>query len=1196
MPAAIEPRSKSLQGVTDLVLLANIKPGLIPALDARSYASRVRLLLKTVNTLRVSSLEAEPTPLIADAVTRIRAIHSFRLALIDNGGSGGSGQLLLNVVFDGGWEPYMRRIWRDLGPLLDVIFCNCEGYLNSRDHGFADYAAWVRRSQVDTEFLYNASPLTVNDLVETVRRPMPPAVPPAALPAAPPAPAAIWAQAMPGLMALYRLSDMYPMPVAPEDGRILLRAARHLLRECVAPLNAPVRTAAERAALTWFMQPIDDPQAHKPAPSWPDDSRRNVQSGIVDRHPRVTHGGLVLVHLADAAAAAALLAWIQPQLLSAAEQPTREAEHHFNVAFTLEGLHAAGVDDALLAQLPREFQEGMAARASVLGDTRQNHPTRWRLPRRNWPVGSAIAGQPVALAGVHALVLVQVEGRPSAQWQPFDADAAHPHPLHKPLADLHTALADRGVTILAVQPMQRFAATHGETARGHFGFVDGISQPVLAPPTSPHGTYNDQVPPGDLLLGHENSLHDKPQLEGRLWKDSTFVVVRKLRQYRDALDEALAAHRATGGPAPADMKAQMMGRTLDGETLHLKPPQTTGNNFNYEDDPDGKKCPFQAHARRANPRHRRPDQPELPRLLRRGMSYGPTGPGKDDEDDDQGGRGLVFMAYNASIAEQFEVIQSWLAGGNSSDPRLFSGHRDAFLGMPREGEVNEFVYHDAAGTAHRLALPADKPFVTLEWGLYAFVPSLAAVAELRATAEEAARRAALGDEATKQRARDRRAAVLAARAQAGARLIARLRAAEQHLGADAAAVQWKIALEDLSARMSGASQAIWAAVRLLHGGVLRTPYGVLVASHARVHEVLGNDNLYSVGGYMQRMQRSFGAIYLGLDGTNGDYHQQSAAPNAAISAVGRGEAFHAAFRSTQHVIWQLTDPARGDEPAVEVKEIVDEVLADLCVHWFGLPDGVHVQPGGWHWNSKPTCPGHFHSPSRWMFQPNPGDEAAAVGEEHGKALKRAVVDWVRAHRKTPPAAPIADALFAAIPPPDDDRLAATLIGVMMGFLPTVDGNLRGVLYEWVNDRSLWDLQLAHRASSGLDFPGTLARAERTLLPALVRTMQLRPVPEVVWRTARGPAHALGNVTVEPGDKVVASLVSATQESLADEDDSEATLYTVFGGNRRDEKHPTHACPGYEMALGVMLGVLAALVETASMRATFTPVSLRMGRL
>ena len=145
MQIEIQSKSKSLLGVSDLTLAATIKPGLIPALDSRSYESRLRFLLKTLNALRVSSLEVEPTPLIADAVDRIRAIHSFRLAIV---GEEPPKRLLLSVAFDGGWEPYMRRIWRDLGPLLDVIFCNCEGYLDAHSHDFPAYAGWVRSAQI----------------------------------------------------------------------------------------------------------------------------------------------------------------------------------------------------------------------------------------------------------------------------------------------------------------------------------------------------------------------------------------------------------------------------------------------------------------------------------------------------------------------------------------------------------------------------------------------------------------------------------------------------------------------------------------------------------------------------------------------------------------------------------------------------------------------------------------------------------------------------------------------------------------------------------------------------------------------------------------------------------------------------------------------------------------------------------------
>ncbi|HKO22500.1 MAG TPA: peroxidase, partial [Candidatus Eisenbacteria bacterium] len=47
------------------------------------------------------------------------------------------------------------------------------------------------------------------------------------------------------------------------------------------------------------------------------------------------------------------------------------------VAFTWNGLRALGVDEASLATFPDEFQQGMAARAEILGTTGANHPDHW---------------------------------------------------------------------------------------------------------------------------------------------------------------------------------------------------------------------------------------------------------------------------------------------------------------------------------------------------------------------------------------------------------------------------------------------------------------------------------------------------------------------------------------------------------------------------------------------------------------------------------------------------------------------------------------------------------------------------------------------------------------------------------------------------------------------------------------------------
>src|ERR1700749_967242 len=50
------------------------------------------------------------------------------------------------------------------------------------------------------------------------------------------------------------------------------------------------------------------------------------------------------------------------------------SERWITLAFTCNGLRALGVAEESLATFPQEFQEGMAARADILGDTGVNHP------------------------------------------------------------------------------------------------------------------------------------------------------------------------------------------------------------------------------------------------------------------------------------------------------------------------------------------------------------------------------------------------------------------------------------------------------------------------------------------------------------------------------------------------------------------------------------------------------------------------------------------------------------------------------------------------------------------------------------------------------------------------------------------------------------------------------------------------------
>src|SRR4051812_27658565 len=75
-------------------------------------------------------------------------------------------------------------------------------------------------------------------------------------------------------------------------------------------------------------------------------------------------------------------AWLKGILDKVASvQQVRESiereQRWVSVAFTWQGLRALGMDEQSLATFPKEFQEGMAARAEVLGDTGRNSPDKW---------------------------------------------------------------------------------------------------------------------------------------------------------------------------------------------------------------------------------------------------------------------------------------------------------------------------------------------------------------------------------------------------------------------------------------------------------------------------------------------------------------------------------------------------------------------------------------------------------------------------------------------------------------------------------------------------------------------------------------------------------------------------------------------------------------------------------------------------
>ena len=360
------------------------------------------------------------------------------------------------------------------------------------------------------------------------------------------------------------------------------------------------------------------------------------------------------------------------------------------------------------------------------------------------------------------------------------------------------------------------------------------------------------------------------------------------------------------------------------------------------------------------------------------------------------------------------------------------------------------------------------------------------------------------------------------------------------------------------------------------GGVGRTPDGILVTSKELVMQVLLNsDGHYSNTGYQPRMNQSIGPIFLGMD-WGPEYEKLSTQANAAIGRVTRREAFDRALKETRTALAALPDAA-----AFDIQQLSDVVLAAICSYWFDIPDGEFVQAGGFTLSNllpPARCPGDYTPPSAYIFHPDPDLVLTFVGQRTGQMLREAVGKYVASRRAlgNPPAGSLTRAFFEIFPngPEQDDLLARTIVGAMMGALPTINGNLVGIVKGWQKTADMLVLQVKLRNSKQAD---KFARAHEVIEQPMQEAMQMAPTPDALWRMAVKD-HALGTthkVEVRAGDKIYLSLVKAMQGDLRA---GVTDVCPVFGGNRSQSPHPTHACPGFEMAFGILLGVVYGVVE------------------
>jgi len=299
-------------------------------------------------------------------------------------------------------------------------------------------------------------------------------------------------------------------------------------------------------------------------------------------------------------------------------------------------------------RMDERFEEGMKAWAEYL----QDEPGKWEKAYQDT---------------IHAMILLA------------DDDFARLKAKQKEIA-----LAAQGVADVRLQPgiTLRRNDMVNEEAVEHFGFVDGVSQPLFLEKDIKKAEQagidqHDPSAPLKLVLVPDPATQ-APDSFG------SYLVLRKLEQNVKAFRaKKRRLVRALGlkGRDQERAGAMIMGRFPDGTPLTLadreaghtlaNPPR---NDFSYANDGEATRCPYQAHVRKMNSRlpAGRPDRDERShRIARRGITYGDKGAKKV---------GLLFMCFQSDIEQQFEWLQRLVANdrnyfdtGTGLDPLIGQG-------------------------------------------------------------------------------------------------------------------------------------------------------------------------------------------------------------------------------------------------------------------------------------------------------------------------------------------------------------------------------------------------------------------------------------------------------------------------------------------------------------------------------------------
>lgn len=461
--------------------------------------------------------------------------------------------------------------------------------------------------------------------------------------------------------------------------------------------------------------------------------RHDVQGLVVSGYSRMREARYLLLGVRDPGEACRWIAELAGQVTASEKAEERRC---VNVAFTHAGLASLGLDRAELSTFSPPFQEGMTAehRRRILGDTDDSHPEHWLWGRPGTP------GEEMPPNQVHLLLLLFA--RDKATMAEVEAEYT---------ASLSARDALEVILPLEPEPLPGRQCV-GKFGVEHFGFADGMSQPVVKGSGQEGKLAGDDarrtvIETGEFVLGYPNGygmLTPWPKLtaSGRadddFGRNGTYLVVRHLAQnvaaFCQFLNNSTKGPNGESHPEQAErLAAKLVGRWRSGAPLvrahHRDDPDLgTDNSFGFAAvDPHGQRCPLGAHIRRSNPRDSLQTDPSkalelanLHRLIRRGRVYGPELENPLDGDDGRE-RGLLFMCVNANIERQFEFVQhTWC--NNPKFAGLYDEQDPLLANQPLGG--GRFSIQDAPIRKKVRGIPS---FVTVRGGAYFFMPGIRAL-------------------------------------------------------------------------------------------------------------------------------------------------------------------------------------------------------------------------------------------------------------------------------------------------------------------------------------------------------------------------------------------------------------------------------------------------------------------------------------